>query len=1062
MKITKMRVDGRTIVMERTSKEGQLVYEGIDENKTEEIIFDKKKESFYKSILNKTVRKPNKKEKDKRKIAINKAINKEITELMSAVLNQEKPNLKLHNLKSLDRNALTQLFKHDFQKTISYPPHKNAEHVKFCLADLAVEAIQDIDATNPDWAKLFETLKPYTDWAESYIHFKQTTIQKSIEQNKIQSAHSPRKLVLHKYATAFLEGRVIGYESLAAKYQLADLAESFKVVDLNKDKNANYEIKKILQQHQRNILGELKTDPELNQYGIEVKKYIERYFPIKSKPKRNKHSRADFLKKELIESTVKQQFKNAVYHYVLEQGKMDAYNLTSPKTKDLQNIRAGEAFSFKFINACAFASNNLKTILNPECEKDILFKNDFIQNLPDSTTRPNVVQKMIPFFSDEIQNVNFNEAIWAIRGSIQKIRNEVYHCKKHAWEKILKIKGFEYRPNMKYADTEMKNLMDNDIAKIPVFIEEKLKSSGVVRFYRQEDLQSIWERKQGFSLLTTNAPFVPSFKRVFAKGHDYQTSRNRKYDLALTIFDCLEYGEEDFRARYFLTKLVYYQQFMPWFTTDSSAFREAANFVLHLNKNRQQDAKAFTNIREVEKNELPRDYMSYVQGQIAIHEDATEDTPNHFEKFINQIFIKGFDKYMIASDLVFIQSPENQELEQSEIDEMRFDIQVTPSFLKNKDDYISFWTFCKMLDAKHLSELRNEMIKYNGDLTEEQEIIGLALLGVDSRENDWKQFFSSEKGYEDVMKGYVGDALYEREPYRQSDGKTPVLFRGVEQARKYGTETVIQRLFDANPEFKVSQSNIAEWERQKETIEGTIKRRKDLHDAWAENPKKPQSDAFLKEYKACCEAINTYNWHKNKATLVYVNELHHLLIDILGRLVGYVAIADRDFQCMANQYLKSSGHTERVDSWINTTEKYWEKIRRKTWPKHIEKLHKFMVGENLFVSKRNDRNRIAHLNYLSPKNKYSLLYLFEKLREMLKYDRKLKNAVTKSLIDLLDKHGMCVVFANLKNNNHRLVIASLKPKKLRHLSGKKLNDSYIETNQVSEEYCSIVKALLEM
>ncbi|MBC1505146.1 hypothetical protein HB825_15585 [Listeria booriae] len=90
MKITKMRVDGRTIVMERTSKEGQLVYEGIDENKTEEIIFDKKKESFYKSILNKTVRKLNEKEKNKHKIAINK----EITELMSAVLHQEKGFVK--------------------------------------------------------------------------------------------------------------------------------------------------------------------------------------------------------------------------------------------------------------------------------------------------------------------------------------------------------------------------------------------------------------------------------------------------------------------------------------------------------------------------------------------------------------------------------------------------------------------------------------------------------------------------------------------------------------------------------------------------------------------------------------------------------------------------------------------------------------------------------------------------------------------------------------------------------------------------------------------------------
>lgn len=1051
MKITKMRVDGRTIVMERTSKEGQLVYEGIDGNKTTEIIFDKKKESFYKSILNKTVRKPDEKEKNRRKQAINKAINKEITELMLALLHQEVPSQKLHNLKSLNTESLTKLFKPKFQNMISYPPSKGAEHVQFCLTDIAVPAIRDLDEIKPDWGIFFEKLKPYTDWAESYIHYKQTTIQKSIEQNKIQSPDSPRKLVLQKYVTAFLNGEPLGLDLVAKKYKLADLAESFKVVDLNEDKSANYKIKACLQQHQRNILDELKEDPELNQYGIEVKKYIQRYFPIKRAPNRSKHARADFLKKELIESTVEQQFKNAVYHYVLEQGKMEAYELTDPKTKDLQDIRSGEAFSFKFINACAFASNNLKMILNPECEKDILGKGDFKKNLPNSTTQSDVVKKMIPFFSDEIQNVNFDEAIWAIRGSIQQIRNEVYHCKKHSWKSILKIKGFEFEPNnMKYTDSDMQKLMDKDIAKIPDFIEEKLKSSGIIRFYSHDKLQSIWEMKQGFSLLTTNAPFVPSFKRVYAKGHDYQTSKNRYYDLGLTTFDILEYGEEDFRARYFLTKLVYYQQFMPWFTADNNAFRDAANFVLRLNKNRQQDAKAFINIREVEEGEMPRDYMGYVQGQIAIHEDSTEDTPNHFEKFISQVFIKGFDSHMRSADLKFIKNPRNQGLEQSEIEEMSFDIKVEPSFLKNKDDYIAFWTFCKMLDARHLSELRNEMIKYDGHLTGEQEIIGLALLGVDSRENDWKQFFSSEREYEKIMKGYVGEELYQREPYRQSDGKTPILFRGVEQARKYGTETVIQRLFDASPEFKVSKCNITEWERQKETIEETIERRKELHNEWEKNPKKPQNNAFFKEYKECCDAIDAYNWHKNKTTLVYVNELHHLLIEILGRYVGYVAIADRDFQCMANQYFKHSGITERVE--------YWGDNRLKS----IKKLDTFLKKEGLFVSEKNARNHIAHLNYLSLKSECTLLYLSERLREIFKYDRKLKNAVSKSLIDILDRHGMSVVFANLKENKHRLVIKSLEPKKLRHLGEKKIDNGYIETNQVSEEYCGIVKRLLEI
>ena len=94
------------------------------------------------------------------------------------------------------------------------------------------------------------------------------------------------------------------------------------------------------------------------------------------------------------------------------------------------------------------------------------------------------------------------------------------------------------------------------------------------------------------------------------------------------------------------------------------------------------------------------------------------------------------------------------------------------------------------------------------------------------------------------------------------------------------------------------------------------------------------------------------------------------------------------------------------------------------------------------------RNYIAHFNYL-PTPKYSILKMIEKLRELLDYDRKLKNAVMKSIKDILEEYGFKAEF--VINSDKEIILNSIKSTEIIHL---KKND--LKSHRNSEDLCILV------
>ena len=102
------------------------------------------------------------------------------------------------------------------------------------------------------------------------------------------------------------------------------------------------------------------------------------------------------------------------------------------------------------------------------------------------------------------------------------------------------------------------------------------------------------------------------------------------------------------------------------------------------------------------------------------------------------------------------------------------------------------------------------------------------------------------------------------------------------------------------------------------------------------------------------------------------------------------------------------------------------------------------------------RNYIAHFNYI-PHAEISLLEVLENLRKLLSYDRKLKNAVMKSVVDILKEYGFVATFKI--GADKKIEIQTLESEKIVHL--KNLKKKKLMTDRNSEELCELVKVMFE-
>lgn len=1070
MRITKVKVKNQPVEIYRTPEEGKLVLKDKKEENRSREILESKSDSFFLSIKNQTVNKSvNKilKEKydniDEFKFA-NKNLKKKRDNISKFVDQLAKfGNSKYNLVKGVSFEEINLCLKPKFTNPITYVDENGESHT-FTFSQDLIQYIQTKDK---------KKLENYQSWVQWYIKNKTHWIVKSIEHNKIalegDEKQSKRKKALSDWEEDYHQ-HTFNLNDFHKRYCLNEFVTRMQTLRENvseEDQTLNpYEfhqsLKKALQEHQKKIFGTRETykeghpdyemykknreDVQLATYHLEMVKYIAHYFPLKSIKRKNTKEDVDYyFKEETIQGALKNQLLNALRLYIIQKKKAETQHWKdiSIDSDKLSAFKRRDFFMLKLFNYVAFAANNVRNIVDRDLEGDVLYGETFFPKLEDGKIKEiktNLLESFYqPLTEDDKQEMR--DILSALRASVQKIRNGITHNKKRTIEEVKVFDKIVFQNELKsdvnkpYASVNyFRNAFAKEIQMIPTYFKEAFSSNQITAFYSCDDIKKLFE-KCHFSLHRIPVPHVPGFKKVRMMGAKYQNPEKETYDLELTSYiKEVSIGSEAYQAYYFLLKLIYNHAFLNSFLSgDNRAFRTASNFVYKKNKEHADNKNkkrefAFNGFRRMFYNELPSDYLkemqsAAVQEQIkkekAEQKGAQEGRMN-YEKYVQQIFVKGFDSYLKKHEMDFITYPnqvKETNTEEGLLDEFIHQGIIQHALKSDNSQHIGVFIFCKLLDASMLSSLRNELIKLretNPKRYEENhqfkynfvlEIIELCLLSADRVVTTTNVDVVSNKTFFEIgTTPHVWDDLY-----KQTDNVTNVAHANIQLVYKYGTLRLLEEIASKYP---VKHNEYLEWRRIKNEIAKKTIERSKLHIEIVNSKKETKDTKDTSKYKQLCLEIERYNWLDNKLHLVHIRRLHELMLEILSRMASYVALWARDIE----------------DTKVLSSEETKEK--------------------------RDTRNYIAHFNYISSGASKSILELLAGLRNLMDYDRKLKNAVSKSLITIFEKHGM-ELDLDLDKHTHAYTVKTVDPKEMKHLKGRVL------IPQVSEEYCQLCRALLE-
>ena len=237
--------------------------------------------------------------------------------------------------------------------------------------------------------------------------------------------------------------------------------------------------------------------------------------------------------------------------------------------------------------------------------------------------------------------------------------------------------------------------------------------------------------------------------------------------------------------------------------------------------------------------------------------------------------------------------------------------------------------------------------------------------------------------------------------------------------------------------------------KDKSKIAALQERREELHEKWVKQKRLDKDD--LRDY---CATLNAIAQHRHAANFVYLVDhvrAHRAIMAVLGRLVDYAGLFERDLYFVTLALLHQN--SLRPQEFFNT--KGLEDVRN---GEIISALHERKgdapqaAGVEQKLARhftkiwgpknriRGIRNDLMHLNMLqaSPPTP-RLTHWINEARELMAYDRKLKNAVSKSIIELLAREGLAARWTiRTSGGAHDLADGILSSRCAEHLGGMKL------------------------
>ncbi|MCG8354011.1 MAG: type VI-A CRISPR-associated RNA-guided ribonuclease Cas13a, partial [Kiloniellales bacterium] len=273
------------------------------------------------------------------------------------------------------------------------------------------------------------------------------------------------------------------------------------------------------------------------------------------------------------------------------------------------------------------------------------------------------------------------------------------------------------------------------------------------------------------------------------------------------------------------------------------------------------------------------------------------------------------------------------------------------------------------------------------------------------------------------------------------DGERRVPLRGLREMLRFGNLGRLKPIFEAH---RISEKDVTALSASESETEGTSPiaaaqaRRQALHEKWVESRRR-LSDADKTVYR---EALATVVRHRHLAAQVTLTNhvrLHRLMMQVLGRLLDYAGLWERDLYFVTLALIHLDGttppdhfQTDRAKRLL-TSGRIVDALRSLTGTPLLDDLEQhfgrgFLDGNAGAAAIRND---LAHFNMLrGAVGDLNLTGLADRTRRLMSYDRKLKNAVSKSIIELLHREGLTLCW---RMTGHALADAKLATRQAKHI-----------------------------
>ena len=290
------------------------------------------------------------------------------------------------------------------------------------------------------------------------------------------------------------------------------------------------------------------------------------------------------------------------------------------------------------------------------------------------------------------------------------------------------------------------------------------------------------------------------------------------------------------------------------------------------------------------------------------------------------------------------------------------------------------------------------------------------------------RFDGQEAAYADseIRRLFEKQADFDR-AFPVAEGALLATQRGLRQIMRFGHLPLLRPIF---AQHCIASADVAELQKLERADEMGLSKiaqaqhdRKKLHEKLAR--KRSISDDELNRYRS---VLNTITQHRDlcaKVRLTNHLRLHRLMIRLWSRLLDFAGLWERDrffvhLVLTRRKGLGSKHARKKIDTLFSGT---------KCDPSRL----------------RNIRNALAHFDFLGKDWSDNLTQpdfttYVNKVRDLMAYDRKLKNAVSKSVIDILDEEGFTLKWD--MNDEYRLCNPVVKSKELQHFkkSRKKISE----------------------